>query len=190
MNEIKPGKRFYFGCAHGRFQPLHWGHLEYLLAVLDYCDHLIVGITNPDPTWIRQEPDNRHRHRPDANPFTFFERVQMVRGALGEAGVPESRFSWVPFPIHQPDLLPYYIPPGTVHFVRVFSPWEQTKVQRLRDCGWHVEHLHPGKSKEISALDVRRRIRSGAGWEHLVPPAVRTIVRRALLHHPERVLGS
>jgi nicotinamide-nucleotide adenylyltransferase len=41
--------------VHGRFQPFHSGHLQYALAALQRCAHLIVGITNPDPSAIVQE---------------------------------------------------------------------------------------------------------------------------------------
>jgi cytidyltransferase-like protein len=38
--------------VHGRFQPFHYGHLEYTLAALACCDHRIIGITNPDPSLV------------------------------------------------------------------------------------------------------------------------------------------
>lgn len=37
------------GVIHGRFQLLHNDHLKYLLAGKARCEHLVVGITNPDP---------------------------------------------------------------------------------------------------------------------------------------------
>ena len=37
------------GVIHGRFQLLHNDHLKYLLAGKKRCEHLVVGITNPDP---------------------------------------------------------------------------------------------------------------------------------------------
>jgi nicotinamide-nucleotide adenylyltransferase len=38
------------GVIHGRFQVLHNDHLRYILAGKELCRHLVVGITNPDPT--------------------------------------------------------------------------------------------------------------------------------------------
>ena len=38
------------GMIHGRFQPFHLGHLEYLRGAAERCDEVFVGITNPDPT--------------------------------------------------------------------------------------------------------------------------------------------
>src|SRR6266508_4802534 len=76
---------------HGRFQPFHNGHLEYLRATRDLCDSLVVGITNPDPETIREDPTSEHRHLPESNPFTYFERLLMVRDVLRDEGVPPER---------------------------------------------------------------------------------------------------
>lgn len=47
-----------YGMIHGRFQPFHNGHLEYALAALSRCSHLIVGITNPDPSTVIEVLDS------------------------------------------------------------------------------------------------------------------------------------
>jgi len=44
------------GVIHGRFQVLHNEPLKYLLAGKALCKHLVVGITNPDPSLIKSEP--------------------------------------------------------------------------------------------------------------------------------------
>ena len=44
---------------HGRFQPFHNGHLEYLRGAAECCDELFVGITNPDPARVKPEPATR-----------------------------------------------------------------------------------------------------------------------------------
>ena len=41
------------GVIHGRFQMLHLGHMEYLLAGKARCERLIIGISNPDATFTR-----------------------------------------------------------------------------------------------------------------------------------------
>ena len=38
------------GVIHGRFQVPHNDHLRYLLAGKALCRHLVVGLTNPDPS--------------------------------------------------------------------------------------------------------------------------------------------
>ena len=169
--------RHEWGCVHGRFQPLHNGHLEYLLRARDRCRRLVVGITNPDPARVRAEAASPHRHEPGSNPFTFFERAVMVRDVLLAEGLRSREFVVVPFPINAPELCRYYVPAGAVHFVRVYSDWEREKVRRLRDHGFTVEVIDPGKEKEVSGAEVRRLLRSGLPWEHLVPDSTANIVR-------------
>ena len=165
-----------YGMVHGRFQPFHRGHLQYALAALARSDHLIVGITNPDPSTIVEEVADPERHHPAANAFTFFERQRMVRAASTEAGVEPARLSIVPFPIHHPDRWRFYCPAETVHFVRIFSAWGREKAKRLRVMGWPVEVLDVAAPKEVSGSEVRRRLRVGQGWEELVPDGVAPIL--------------
>jgi cytidyltransferase-like protein len=163
---------------HGRFQPFHNGHLEYLRAARDLCQTLVVGITNPDPTTIREDATSEHRHLPDANPYTYFERLLMIRAVLDDEGIPPDEAIIIPFPVNDPSRWPYYLPPNAVHYLRVFSDWEQAKVDRLREHGYTVEVLHPGIAKEIEASEVRRRMASGEDWHSLVPPAVVSVIER------------
>ncbi|MEW6298927.1 MAG: adenylyltransferase/cytidyltransferase family protein [Thermodesulfobacteriota bacterium] len=174
-----------YGMIHGRFQPFHRGHLRYALAALARCEHLIVGITNPDPSLIVREETDRTRHHPSANVFSFFERLCMIRAALCEAGVGMARVSIVPFPIHHPERWRFYCPAEAVHFVRLFSPWGGEKVRRLRGHGWVVEVLDEGAAKEVSGGEVRARLREGHGWEELVPRAVAEVLRE--IRAPERL---
>jgi nicotinamide mononucleotide adenylyltransferase len=162
---------------HGRFQPFHYGHLHYTLAALGRCEHLFIGITNPDPSLIVQEVTDPERHLPAANVFTFFERQWMIRAALAEAGVDLAGVSLVPFPIHHPERWRFYCPTGTVQFVRVFSAWGREKARRLQDTGWPVEVLDAGATKQVSGSEVRHRLREGDGWEELVPGAVAVVLR-------------
>ena len=158
-----------FGMIHGRFQPFHNGHWDYCRLALERCRTLIIGITNPDPSQIAREPSADHRHRADANPFSFFDRQRMIRAALRDAGVPFERVIFIPFPVNTPERWPAYVPDDAVHFVRVFSDWEQTKVDRLRAAGYTVEVLTPGADKTIDATEVRRRLRAGRGLARARP---------------------
>lgn len=168
------------GMIHGRFQPFHLGHLEYGLHAAARCDELVVGITNADPTWRRHTPESPHRASAQANPFPFWLRERLIRGALRDAGLDRDRLVIVPFPIHDPGLWDHYVPPDTRHYLRVFSPWEQRKVRELRAAGQVVEVLDPGAPKQVTATEVRRRLREGGDWQRLVPPAVATELQREL----------
>ena len=172
-----------YGMIHGRFQPFHRGHLEYALAALARCSHLIVGITNPDPSLTIAEATDAQRHLPAANPFTFFERQWMVRAALAEAGVDVTRVSVVPFPIHHPERWHHYCPSDTTQFVRLFSDWGREKLQRLEANGWPVEVLDAGKEKQVSGRDIRQKIISAQSWETLVPAAVAEILTTINAEH-------
>ena len=178
-----------WGCVHGRFQPFHDGHLEYVLRAWQRCERLIIGITAADPTAIRKEDTNLHRHESASNPFTYFERLLMIQDALLAEDLKARDFALVPFPVHEPDLIVYYVPGGTVHFVRVYSRWEEEKVRRLRDEGFPVEVLDPGEEKKVSGTEVRRLMREGLPWEHLVPRGAAEAVRQILADDPSRLQG-
>ncbi len=175
-----------YGMVHGRFQPFHNDHLDYVRKGLNRCCHLIIGITNPDPWEVQEELSSSHRHLKESNPFTFFQRMSMIRAALSEEGVCLEKFSFVPFPIHNPNKWPFYLPePESVTlFLRVFSDWEQSKADRLRDHGWTVEILDAGAPKGIEATEVRQRITDGGDWRALVPKSVASIIEDILVQSP------
>lgn len=165
-----------FGMIHGRFQPFHNGHLEYFHLALPRCETLIIGITNPDPWAIAEEETSSHRHRSDANPYTFVERQRMIRETLLDEGIDMQRIMFIPFPVNLPERWVHYVPEGTVHYLRVFSPWEQAKADRLAEHGYRVEILQPGVAKEVEATEVRECMRSGGDWAALVPPGTARIL--------------
>ena len=72
------------GVIHGRFQVLHNDHIKYLMAGKELCKHLVVGITNPDPSLTRDSDTNPHRSTSIANPLTYYERYLMIQAALLE----------------------------------------------------------------------------------------------------------
>jgi len=164
---------------HGRFQVLHNDHLAYLLAGKARCRRLIVGITNPDPRLTAEDPADPHRSRPAANPLTYYERQEMVRAVLGEAGLAGDAFTVVPFPINFPELLHWYVPLAAIFFVSVYDDWGRRKLARLRDLGLRTEVLseRSPEDKGISATDVRARMAGAEPWEHLVPPATARLMR-------------
>jgi nicotinamide-nucleotide adenylyltransferase len=180
-----------YGMIHGRFQPFHNGHWEYARAALARCDFLLIGITNPDPSFIVPEVADRKRHLPEANPFTFFERQRMIQETLIEAAVAASRVAIVPFPIHHPEWWRYYCPRETVQFVRIFSSWGQEKLQRFRQHGWQAEVLNEGAAKELSGSEVRWRLLHEQGWEDLVPlGSVRVLREIEAVQRLREVAGS
>src|ERR671924_2061256 len=140
---------------HGRFQPFHNGHLEYLRGAAERCEELFVGITNPDPERIKPEASDPLRHLPESNPWSYVERLLMVKAAARDLGLDLTRVHVIPFPVNEPELWPAYVPDGVRQYLRLFSEWGGTKLERLRGAGYEVVVLDQGAAKQISGADVR-----------------------------------
>ena len=158
---------------HGRFQPFHVGHLEYLRGAAERSDEVWVGITNPDPTRIKEEPSDPLRHLPESNPWSYAERLMMVTEVARDEGI-EVRV--IPFPVNEPELWPAYVPPAITQYLRLFSEWGGTKLERLRAAGYDVVILDEGVEKAVSGADVRAALRDGGDWRSLVPPGTARVI--------------
>jgi cytidyltransferase-like protein len=162
---------------HGRFQPFHLGHLEYLRGAAERSDEVFVGITNPDPARIKPEPSDPLRHLPEANPWSYVERLLMVESAAADLGLDPASVHVIPFPVNEPELWPAYVPDGVTQFIRLFSGWGETKVERLRAAGYEVVVLDEGVAKGVAGAEVRALLRDGGDWEQLVPAGVARVIR-------------
>jgi nicotinamide mononucleotide adenylyltransferase len=163
-------------CVTGRFQPVHEDHLRLFRMAVEGRSRLIVGITTPDPSSRRPEPESPHRHRDDANPFTYWERCELLLAALGH----DPRVLIVPFDLGRPELWEGYAPLDAVQYVGRGGPWEAEKTRRLAAGGYRVVEAEPGPGPRRSATAIRAALRAGAGWEALVPPATVAPLRRML----------
>lgn len=159
---------------HGRFQPFHNGHLEYLRGAAERSDEVFVGITNPDPQRIKEEATDPLRHLPESNPFTYVERLLMIEAVAKDEGI---LAHVIPFPVNEPELWSAYVPASVTQYLRLFSEWGGTKLERMREAGYEVVILDEGTEKQISGTDVRDALRSGAEWEALVPAGVVRVIR-------------
>jgi len=166
------------GVAHGRFQFFHLDHLRYLEAAKARCRHLVVGITNPDPTLTRFDPADPGRSAPERNPLTYYERYRVVQHALQERGWPAADFSLVPLPINYPDLYRYYVPLDAVFFLTIYDDWGERKLQMFQSLGLTVEVLwrRPLAAKGLTSTEVRRVMAAGGDWRGLVPPGAATML--------------
>ena len=162
---------------HGRFQPFHNGHLEYLRGAAERSDEIFVGITNPDPARIRPEPADPERHLLESNPYTYWERQLMVKAAAGQLGLDPARLHVIPFPVNEPELWKAYVPEGVTQYLRLFSEWGDEKLARFRGAGYDVVILDEGAEKQVSGRQVRAALRDGGDWEMLVPPRVAEVLR-------------
>jgi len=167
------------GVVHGRFHPLHNGHLDdYVLPGAERCDYLIVGIANPDPSLTALHPANPRRAEPGSNPFTYYERAAMIRSTLVERGMEQDRFTIVPFPINRPELLHHYVPFDATFYVTIYDDWGRYKRELLRSLGLKVDVLFMRERSEhgISGTRVRELIANLGEWKPLVPTAVATYI--------------
>lgn len=166
------------GVIHGRFQILHLDHLRYLLAGKALCEHLVVGITNPEPDLTAHDETDPSRSDPTANPLTYYERQLMVRRALESHGIAVQDFTVVPFPVNFPNRYRHYVPMDAVFFLTIYDDWGRKKLAMFQSLGLktHVLWEKPPHEKGISASEVRRRIRESLPWEHLVPPSTAQLV--------------
>ena len=168
------------GVIHGRFQILHNDHIKYLLAGKARCRHLVVGITNPDPTLTKEDPADLQRSYLIANSLNYYERYIMIKKALHEAGLELNDFSIVPFPINFPELYKYYVPLDGTFFLTIYDDWGRRKLEQFQAMGLKTELLWERSMHEkgLSGTDIRRRIVSGVAWKHLIPPSTHMLLRK------------
>lgn len=168
------------GVIHGRFQILHNDHVKYLLAGKDRCKHLIVGITNPDPSLTRKDPADLQRSRPISNPLSYFERYTLIKSTLFGEGLGFDEFSIVPFPINFPELYKYYVPLDATFLLTIYDGWGRKKLRQFQSLGLKTLVLweKPLEEKGLSGTEIRRRMVSGLAWEHLMPPGSRLLLEK------------
>lgn len=159
------------GVIHGRFQVLHLKHMEYLLAAKMRCKKLYIGISNPDDSYIKESESDKQRSTKAANPFTYFERMQMIQNALMDFGVKREEFDIIPFPINRPEYILQYAPKDATFFMSICDEWGEEKKKVLEGLGVKVEVLwnRTTETKGTTATEVRKHIVNGTPWSHLVP---------------------
>jgi len=171
------------GVVHGRFQVLHKDHMKYIMAGKQLCGHLVVGITNPDPSLTLKEDADPKRNMLSANPLTYYERYLLVTKAFEGSGVKSHEFSIVPFPINFPELYKYYVPMDAVFFLTIYDEWGKQKLSYLQSQGLktHVLWEIPYEQKGISASEIRNLMINGKPWEHLVPESTAVLMKKWMI---------
>jgi cytidyltransferase-like protein len=163
----------------GRFQPLHWGHFEYLVEASRRGDHLRVGITNPTAEAVRVSAANPRRSRPDANPFSYLQREEMVRRTL-TGYCPSVDFSTVPCDLRSPALVRESLGECDLVAVTVYDAWGDEKVGLFQEAGYRVEVMWRRVEKIVTGSQVRSRILADEPWRHLVPGGTAEVVEENL----------
>lgn len=182
--------RFSAASAHGRFQPLHNGHLEYLLEAKRRTDFLWIGITAVEQETAEARRGTQ-RETPGNNPLTFFERVEIIDAALRENAMTRDEFAIVPFPIEFPEKLANYLPIDIPCLTTIYEEWNREKVHLLQQIGYQVIVLYERELKAISGRAIREDIlRGGVEWRTQVPAATQLAVTRLNLRERLRTLAK
>jgi nicotinamide-nucleotide adenylyltransferase len=149
------------GLFVGRFQPLHWGHIEVIRWALKRVDELIIVIGSAQYS---------HTLR---NPFTAGERVEMVRLGLRDAGVDIDRTYIIPLPdIEMNHVWPRYVELMVPRFNVVIAR-NPLVVRLFLEYGYEVLEPPAFSRAEYSATHIRElMLRGDSSWRKLVPPSV------------------
>ncbi len=163
------------GVIHGRFQVLHNDHMKYLLEGKRRCEHLIIGICNPEADLTKYTLSNPHRSKKSSNPLTYFERMECIKYSMLEAGIKQEEFDIVPFPINFQEKIFNYAPLDAKYYMTIYDEWGEEKLKTLKeDLKLDVEVLWRVtlENKGLSASDIRKCIQEGRKWKEFVPNAV------------------
>ena len=161
------------GVIHGRFQVLHLGHLEYLLAGKKRCEKLIIGICNPDIYTIKYSEVCPHRSLNSSNPLSYYERYEMIKNVMLEAGIQLDEFEIVPFPINIPEFIHNYVPLNATFYMTIYDEWGEEKERILSGLNVKIDVMWKRTLKDrlTSGSEVRELIYEDKEWKHLVPNA-------------------
>lgn len=159
------------GVVHGRFQVLHKGHMKYILGAKEKCDYLIIGICNPEVDLTKYNEVCPHRSKKSANPLTYYERLECIKGALIEAGLSLDEFDIVPFPINFLEKIFNYAPRNAIYYMSIYEPWGEEKEKTLKALGLKVDVFQKGTfdEKENNSTSIREKIYHNEDWKDEVP---------------------
>jgi len=170
-------------CFTGRFQPFHLQHLEVLSALSQKFERVIIGVTNPDLSDLQEHDASQHRHTDEANPFSYESRVKIIQDSLTGLAQPEFinvQFEIIPFDLTAPES--WKVPAETVFAVRIFSPWEKSKLALFSDQGYETLEL-PAPSKKLSASDIRQSLAAkDSNWKSLVATEATDTIQKQWNH--------
>jgi nicotinamide-nucleotide adenylyltransferase len=153
------------GVYVGRFQPFHLGHLHAIKDILKEVDELVVVIGSA-----------QYSHNV-TNPFTAGERLVMIRKALEEAKIPESRFWIVPVPdVHLHMMWVSSVVGYTPKFDIVYSNEPLTR-RLFLEAGYEVKPVCFFERKLYSSTLVRDKMLKSQDWEGLVPKGVAAFIK-------------
>lgn len=172
------------GMVHGRFQPFHHEHLEYVLWGLSNSKKCIIAITQPDITHLSETHGAVHRAKPEGNPFTFEERKKMITLSLQRLGIENDKYEIIQFDVdNMADSFQKHslIDIKPVQFVKVYSEWEIYKKTQLNELGYQVVEINESHkefaTKNVTGTLVRELINANRNWIDYVPFGTQKVVK-------------
>lgn len=147
------------GLVIGRFQPLHKGHEALIKRAIEDCVDVVVGIGSSEAKQSLK------------NPFTYDERVQMVKAAFGDSvkvvAIPD---------IHDPPNYADHVMEITGNIDRIFGNDEQT-VSLFEDAGVQVRRTGLEHRDAWEGKQVRMQMAEGDGsWRKHVSSRVAVVL--------------
>lgn len=126
------------GSVHGRFQPLHLGHEEYILEASKRTDYLFIGITQINPHNLSGNQTS-HRYKQQNNPLTYFERVRCIQAFIEYNKLKNCIIT--PFPIEEPNTLHNFLQKNVMCYTTIIDDWNIEKINLLTSLGYEVVSL-------------------------------------------------
>ncbi|MBD8120357.1 hypothetical protein IFT62_03950 [Pseudomonas lutea] len=172
------------GMVHGRFQPFHHEHFEYVLSGIGSAEKCLIGITQPNIKCVSECEILPHRGTSEGNPYTYEDRKRMIALSLERWGVKPEEYEIVPFEIDNAELaipeLKAVHGEDIIHFMRIFSDWELHKKQLLESYGMKVSVFDTKLSdfmiKNVTGTLVRELVNSRRNWKDFVPYGTRQVI--------------
>lgn len=162
------------GIVNGRFQVLHLKPYGVYSCSKDALRQIIYR--NHESGWSSHADTvhDENRGTKAGNPLTYFERCEMIRGAMEEFNVPAKEYDFIPFPISMPEYIAQYTPKEAVYYVGMFDAWDEEKYKILRSLDLDVNILwrKTEEEKGITGSKVRELIATDQEWKQFVPKSV------------------
>lgn len=170
--------------THGRFQPFHNGHFALMLKILEKYDTLWIGISNPlriIPSQIYDLPEKTREEilrarSNEQNPYSFIERLIMIRAAFAFEGIDLSRIIISPHFAFYDGVNPQDYMPSPEDTVIALSPkdlYHFAKIEKYKQQGYDVEIFE--QIGNISGKNFDKEWPNG-DWESVVPKGTAKIM--------------
>lgn len=178
------------GYTHGRYQPLHKGHFNTMLYILQNYDPLWIGIANPlleKPRLVDRSDKKlveslKKARATEKNRWTYVDRYDMIYNSLIDKGIKPSRFRILPhFAFYDIknwlDFLPQTKESVIILAEKDFHHYR--KLEQYRKLEWEIETIEPiqGISSDIFYSQFPL-----GNWRQLVPTGTKAYLEQYLLN--------